>query len=149
MTRTVRDETVLRDEVIALNEKFTQPLKDNEIQAVLECIPKVVQDFLEPTTNSRNGYNYRNERLIDILHITKHEQQYMRTIIDRQEKYRRNNERRKKKRRNDAGLTTEQQRTLDIRQKAMSFKAQGLTQKEIADRLGVTQGYISRLLRQG
>lgn len=146
---TVRDETVLRDEVIALNEKFTQPLKDNEIQAVLECIPKVVQDFLEPTTNSRNGYNYRNERLIDILHITKHEQQYMRTIIDRQEKYRRNNERRKKKRRNDAGLTTEQQRTLDIRQKAMSFKAQGLTQKEIADRLGVTQGYISRLLRQG
>lgn len=87
---TERNQEVLRNEVIALNKRFTRPLKENEVEAVLRCIPKVVTEFLEPTA-TRNGYNYSNETLIELLEISKQEQQYMKTIIGQQEKYRRNN----------------------------------------------------------
>jgi len=56
------------------------------VEAVLRCIPKVVTEFLEPTA-TRNGYNYNNETLIELLEISKQEQQYMKTIIGQQEKY--------------------------------------------------------------
>jgi DNA-binding CsgD family transcriptional regulator len=143
---TERNQEVLRNEVIALNERFTRPLKENEVEAVLRCIPKVVTEFLEPTA-TRNGYNYNNETLIELLEISKQEQQYMKTIIDQQEKYRRNNSRRREARRNEDGLTSREQQALTLKQKVQVLKGEGLAQKEIADRLGVSQQHVSRLLR--
>ena len=107
---------------------------------------QVVTEFLEPTA-TRNGYNYNNETLIELLEISKQEQQYMKTIIGQQEKYRRNNSRRREARRNEDGLTSREQQALTLKQKVQVLKGEGLAQKEIADRLGVSQQHVSRLLR--
>lgn len=62
----------------------------------------------------------------------------LKTIIGTNEKYRRNNIRRRKERRNEAGLTAREQKKVDTMKAITELREQGLTVREIAERVGLT-----------
>lgn len=143
----IRDEEELAKEVIDLNNSFKEPLKDNEVNAILRCIPKAIDKFIayeqgirsgerKKVTNGmrdKEGYWYKNETLIERLNITEHEQSKLKTIIGTQEKYRRKNEKRTP--RNEDGLTPREQQKQDTIKAIQELKEQGFKQKEVAEQL--------------
>ncbi|NSJ92648.1 response regulator transcription factor [Coprococcus sp. MSK.21.13] len=52
------------------------------------------------------------------------------------------------KRRNEFGLTTRQQEKLDKISKVKELYSKGLTQKEIANKLGITDRYVRKILNK-
>jgi hypothetical protein len=135
---TRRDTRELAEDVNILNERFREPLRSREVKAIVRCIPKAIEAFLNPEAGPTVGYNYKNETLIEMLDITENEQKHLGTIIDTKEKYRRNNERRRKARRNEAGLTFRQQQKLDTITAIKELRVQGLTIGQIAEEMGLT-----------
>ena len=133
-----RDNDVLKDNVYKLNESFTEPLNNREIDKVLRCIPKAINKFLEYEQGLRTGqakrvskgmrdkggYWYKNSTLIERLNITEEEQKHLKTIIGVKEKYKRNNKRRNKARRNENVLTKKQQELQDLKVKIEDLKEQ-------------------------
>lgn len=154
----VRDEYELAELVHSLNDRFKEPLKTSEIEAVLKSIPRAIDKFIDYEQGIRSGENkrvskgmrdkggywYKNSTLIDRLNITREEQSKLKTIISTEEKYDRNNERRRKERRNENGLTLREQTTLDLTNKIKELKSQGLKQKEVAEKLGKGIATIKR-----
>ena len=81
--------------VYELNKKFTEPLKQNEVDAILRCVHKALDKFLaceqglragefkrvSKEMRDKGGYWYKNETLIERLDITLVEQKYLKTII--------------------------------------------------------------------
>lgn len=141
----------LADEVNQLNNKFTEPLKQNEVDAILRCIPKAIEKFINYEQGLRagkikrvskgmrdkGGYWYKNETLIDRLDINLDEQRHLKTIISDKEKYRRNSQAKKEKqkaaRRNTNGLTKRQQEKENLINKVKELKLQGFTQKQSSE----------------
>ena len=129
----MRDNEVLKDKVYKLNERFTEPLNNREIDKVLRCIPKAISKFLDYEQGLRSGqvkrvskgmrdkggYWYKNSTLIERLNITEEEQKHLKTIIGVKEKYKRNN-----KRRNENGLTKKQQELQELKVKIEELKEQ-------------------------
>ena len=150
---TVRDDKSLEEAVNELNNKFTRPLKQSEVNAILRCVPKAIDKFIgyeqglrtgedkriSKCMRDRGGYWYKNETLIERLDITREEMQYLITIIDEKEKYRRCAEEKKAKqrakRRNKAGLTSREQQKQDLIKQIKKLKAKGLIQMEVAKSL--------------
>lgn len=161
---TYRDEDELIKLVNELNNKFTEPMKQNEVQAILRCIPKAIDKFIDYEQGMRSGerkrvskgmrdkggYWYKNETLIERLDITEEEQKHLKTIINTKEKYRRGGEdkkaKQKAKRRNKDGLTKKQQEKLELINKIKELKQQGLRQKEVAEILNKSIRTIRRYL---
>ena len=142
---TLRDPDGLAGAVSELNNSFQEPLKPTEINDILRSVPRAIEAFLNPekVSTARHdpekgppGYNYSNETLIEMLDITDREQQQLKTIIGKEEKYRRNNERRTP--RNEAGLTPREQQKLDTVTTIKELRAQGLTVRQIAEEVGLT-----------
>lgn len=141
----------LSDEVNKLNNRFTEPLKQNEVDAILRCVPKAIEKFINYEQGLRSGevkrvskgmrdkggYWYKNETLIDRLDITLDEQRHLKTIISAKEKYRRNADTKKEKqraaRRNTKGLTKRQQEKEVLINKVKELKLQGFTQKQASE----------------
>lgn len=158
----IRDIDELENEVIELNNSFLEPMKETEIRAVLRCVPRAIEKFINYEQGIRNGedkrvskgmrdkegYWYKNETLIDRLEITEEEQRHMKTIIGTQEKYRRNNERRVQARRNENGLTKKQQELADLKNKVLELREQGLSIRKIAENLGKSKGTIENILKK-
>lgn len=154
-----RDLDTLEHDVIELNNSFIEPLRDSEIKAVLRCIPKAIEKFISYEQGMRNGelkrvskgmrdkegYWYKNETLIERLGITKVEQKNMKTIIGTDEKYRRKNEKRTP--RNENGLTKRQQQKKDTVMSVKELYKQGYKQVEIAEKLGLTKGTVSKYIK--
>ena len=112
---------------------------------------KVVINFGESgqwIEGSRKGYNYKNETLIEKLQITENEQRQLKTIISKGVKLERKNQIRRKARQNENGLTSRQQAKADKVKIIKKFLEQGLKQKELAQILGITQQYISKVAKQ-
>lgn len=156
----IRDEEELAKEVIDLNNSFKEPLKENEVNAILRCIPKAIDKFIAYEQGIRSGerkkvtkgmrdkegYWYKNETLIERLDITEHEQSKLKTIIGTQEKYRRNNEKRTP--RNEEGLTPKQQELKGLKEKILKLKEEGLSNIKIAERLGINKSTVGRILKK-
>lgn len=74
------------------------------------------------------------------------------TIIDNKEVKRRDNEknkaRQKAKRRNELGLTKRQQEKEDKIREVKELYNKGLTQKEIANKLDITDRYVRKILNK-
>lgn len=155
----------LSDEVNKLNNRFTEPLKQNEVDSILRCIPKAIEKFINYEQGLRSGevkrvskgmrdkggYWYKNETLIDRLDITLDEQRHLKTIISEKEKYRRNADIKKEKqraaRRNSNGLTPKQQELADLKQKVIKLKEQGLSNRVIAKELGFSEYKVRSLFK--
>lgn len=138
--------------VYELNDRFIEPLKQSEVDAMIRSVDRAIEKFIDyeqgirsgedkrvsRKMKERGGYWYTNETLIDMLDITEEEQRHLKTIIGTNEKYRRNNERRRKERRNSNGLTQREQRKVDTMKAITELREQGLTLQETADRLNMT-----------
>lgn len=143
----VRDIEVLEKDVIDLNNSFTEPLRETQVNAVLRCIPKAIDKFIMYENDVRagikrrvtkgmrdkEGYWYKNETLIERLDITPEEQTHLKTIIGTKEKYKRNNMKRTP--RNENGLTSREQQKQDTIKSIKELKIKGFTQKEVANKL--------------
>ncbi len=75
--------------IIDLNNKFVYPLKKREVTNATKSAEKAYK--------TGKLYKYKNETLIDMLHITKEEQKELSTIIDNEEYKRRDRLRAKRK----------------------------------------------------
>ena len=147
-------------QVIEFNNAFTEPLKETEVQAILRCIPKAIDKFISYEQGIRSGENnrvskgmidkqgywYKNETLIERLGITREEQNNLKTIIGKQEKYRRNNERRTP--RNENGLTKRDQEKQDKLSKIKELLSLGYNQSKIAKELGISRQAVSKLCKE-
>lgn len=156
----IRDMEALSSIVYELNDRFIEPLKQSEVDAMIRSVDRAIEKFIDYEQGLRSGedkrvsrkmkehggYWYTNETLIDMLDITEEEQRHLKTIIGTNEKYRRNNERRRKERRNSNGLTQREQQREDNIKMVKELREQGLTQTEIAKKLGITQGRVSQIL---
>ncbi|MEG2246555.1 MAG: helix-turn-helix transcriptional regulator [Romboutsia sp.] len=156
----VRDSYELENVVMELNNAFTEPLKETEIQAILRCVPKAIDKFIAYEQGLRSGekkrvskgmrdkegYWYKNETLIDRLEISSDEQKHMKTIIGTQEKYNRKNEKRTP--RNENGLTKRQQDKLERLKSIKLLKDKGLNQSQISKELGISRQAISKLIKE-
>ena len=148
---TLRDDEDLASAVHSLNNAFLEPLKRSEVEAIIRCVPKAIDKFIEYEQGIRSGerkrvtkgmrdkggYWYKNETLIDLFQISREEEKKLklRTIISTEEKYDRNNNRRREKGRNENGLTSREQSKEDLISKVKELKSQGLKQKEVAEKL--------------
>lgn len=163
----VRDPEELKEIIEAFNNSFDIPLKSTEVNAVLRCVPKAIDKFLEYEQGIRSGvtkritkgmrdkggYWYKNETLIERLDITEAEQRHLKTIIGTRVKYDRNNEKRKNKRRNENGLTSKQQELQDLKVKILQLKKEKMKNKEIANKLSIPlktlERHISSMKKEG
>ena len=138
----------------------TQPMKQTEVNAILRCVPKSINKFIDYEQGLRagkvkrvskgmrdkGGYWYKNETIIELLDITIEEQRQLKTIIGTQVKYERNNEVRKEKRRNKAGLTSRQQKKQDTIKQIKQLKEKGMNNTQIAKELNISRRYVIKIL---
>ena len=161
---TIRGNKDLAEIVYALNGKFKEPLKESEVEAVLNCIPKAIEKFIEYEQGIRSGekkrvskgmkdkggYWYKNTTLIDRLNITREEQRELKTIIGKEEKYDRNNENRRKKRRDEEGLTKSQQELKKLKYQVLEIQANSdkkLSLRALEELTGFKKDKISRAIK--
>ncbi len=156
----IREQDGLFNTVEAFNNKLIEPLKDNEIKAIVRSTNKAIEKFIDYEQGIRSGedkrvskgmrdkggYWYSNDTLIDMINITEQEQRHLKTIIGTQEKYRRNNIRRREERRNEEGLTSREQQKLNKVNAISKLLDQGLNQVEIAKELGITKQYVGQII---
>ena len=153
-----RNSDVLAERVNILNNKFKEPAKDTEVNAILRCIPKAIDKFIAYEQGIRSGqdkrvtkgmrdkggYWYKNETLIERLELTEEEQKHMKTIIGVRVKYDRNNEKRNNSRRNENGLTSREQQKQELINKVKELVSKGYKNAEIADILKISIRQVQR-----
>jgi len=99
-------------------------------------------------------YRYRNQTIIDRLEITDQEQSKLKTIFGSSEKQKRHADRERDRRRKAGAverveyLKEQQSASKKRAQEAQAYRSRGLTQKQIAVEMGITQAWVSQLLKQ-
>lgn len=126
------------------NKSFREPYKIRELISVCRSVNRTVKHFQE---DESKGYKFTNKYIIESLDISEQEQRKLLTIISTDEKYRRKNLKRNAARRNEEGLTSRQQAKRELITKVKELKQQGLKQVEIAEKLGITKGTVSKYLK--
>jgi predicted XRE-type DNA-binding protein len=134
-----------KEVMLELNNKFIEPLSEYRLIVDTKSAEKAVEKYL---LSKEKGYNYSNERLIDILNIVPEEEVFLKSIISTKEKYKRKNTKRNTARRNEQGLTVREQEKKDKIKRIIELKEQGLKQIEIAEKLGIDKGLVSRYLKE-
>lgn len=157
--------------LLEFNSNFTNPLLKEELlnatisaEKAYSLWEKTLTDYLllenkPPMANffrQQGCYVYSNKKLIELLNITQDEMECLKTVISTKEKNRRSKDYRnewkkensKIKLRNDNGLTSRQQSKLDNLEKILKLTEEGLKQKEIAQKLNITQQAVSKLLKE-
>lgn len=124
---------------LELNKMFTEPLNEDELIKDTESASRYYKDI---------KYKYSNAKLISILDITEEEQKKLSTIISTKEKYRRNNLRRYNERRDKEGKTAKEREVADRLDKIRELKQKKFTNKEIAEKLGITERTVRNELKK-
>ena len=153
------------------NNNFKSPLSDYEVENITISAVKAYEEWKadediknDPTLTDEEkkklmgkeigntkyyhkGYNYNNSTLIRKLHITEEEQRDLKTIISKAERKRRQSNREKRNRRDINGLTPKQAEKMERLKKVRALYEEGLKQREIAEKLGIKQGTVSKDLK--
>lgn len=141
---TSADPDEAREAVYRMNDRFSEPLPMADVAAILRSCARTAEEW---ETNENNGYNYKNQTIIDVLDISREEQKKMKTIIGTEEKRQRENASRRLQRRNENGETQRQIHKNETTQKIYEMAAQGLTQAEIASCIGVSRRTVCRAIQ--
>lgn len=137
-----KDEKVALYHTLNINDKLHEPLEKKEVTSYIKSSIKAYYEHLK---DKRKGYNFRNETLIKLLKITKEEQQHLKTIIGKREKYDRKNKKRSP--RNEEGLTSREAKKQKLIKEVKRLHAEGFKQKEIAEKLGIHKSNVSRYIK--
>jgi hypothetical protein len=143
---------VLRRELFALAREVAS-WSDREAKARMHAIFKRAHMAARGTRVEWNGldadprYRFRNETVIEWLEINPEEERQMVTIISDDERRRRDRERKEAQRR-AAGVEDRYAKAASHRTQAYRLHVQGLTTKEIADALNISQRRVQQLLRE-
>lgn len=162
------DEDMALEYTLEFNQSFKKPLTNDEVINITNSAVKAYREWLEDENikndltltaqekadkmgktvgkgkYSHKGYNYTNAKLIKMLGITEDEMKELKTIISKKVKLERKLNREKVARRNDEGLTPKQKEKKDRQKIILSLYEQGLSQIEIANKLGITKFMVSR-----
>lgn len=130
------DDDLVMEEVIEINNSFTEPLEINEV--------------FNATRSGAIGatesvYKYSNDKLIKLLDITPSEQKEMATIIGKSEKYYRNNKNRREQRRNEEGLTNKEAERIKNEKDILELKRKKYTLKQISKELNLSISYVKKI----
>ena len=130
------DDDLVMEEVIEINNSFTEPLEINEVF-------NATRSGVIGATES--VYKYSNDKLIKLLDITPSEQKEMATIIGKSEKYYRNNKNRREQRRNEEGLTNKEADKLKNEERILELKRKKYTLKQISKELNLSISYVKKI----
>ncbi|MCG8026003.1 MAG: replication protein [Candidatus Thiodiazotropha endolucinida] len=143
-------------EAYQLAAELTPSLPRHEVTGSLSTVWDKMQQMARGEWIEFNGRKYpplytpRNSTLIQRMSITLDEQRQLGTIISK-ELARERDAARKRTYRADKGAMSRdayEQRSQDRRDEALALRAQGLKQREIAESMGITQAWVSKLLRK-
>ena len=126
---------------LELNEMFRQALRSKEVE-------RATQSAERAYLSKDKEYKYKNCTLIELLDISEEEQEQLKTIIGIKEKYKRKNNIRNANRRNEEGLTKREQEKRDTINNVRELKERGFKQKEIAEKLGLSKGRVSQIIKE-
>ena len=160
----VNEEAAFND-VLEYNKGFIKPLNENELKGIKQYTEKKAEEWkiaynLKAFMSRKNGeinqhgLIFSNKKLIDLLEITKEEQQFMTTIIGEEEKKRRERIRQANIRRKNGQaerheyLQAQKQITEDKLSQVKELLDKGYKQKQIAEELGLSKGRVSQLVKQ-
>lgn len=133
------DDDLVMEEVIEINNSFTEPLEINEVF-------NATRSGVIGATES--VYKYSNDKLIKLLDITPSEQKEMATIIGKSEKYYRNNKNRRDNRRDENGLTQRESSKLNNENEILELKRKKYTLKQISEKLNLSIDYVKKVSRK-
>lgn len=153
------------EDTLSFNNEFIDPLSETEIIHATKSAEKAWESKSNETVNkavidkgykSGAGYNFTNAKLIEMLKITVEEQQHLKTIIGRNEKYRRNNDRRAIQRKSEGKQTMDEYQ--ETRKMAAVDKLKDLqrlinnhpntSNYGLAELLEVSESYVRKLRKQ-
>ena len=134
---------------LELNRTFTEPLPEREVVTATRSAERAYRRKVE----TGRGYEYSNRKLIEVLSITPEEQQHLKTIIGKAEKYRRKNKARTAKRRGEgvrpraeyeADRKASKQEKLELLRQAMAANP-GASGRQLARLTGLSESYVRKL----
>ena len=132
------------DDVLELNSMFRQPLREIEVRRATKSAEKCFID-------KNKEYRYKNDTIIDLLEITENEEEYMSTIISKNE-YKRRKEIRDRKYQKQKykeklkanGQLSKAEQLKKIREKIKSLREQGFKNKDIRIELDLAESTLKR-----
>lgn len=142
-------------ESVALAKEFAPTWSHHEAQAAVGTVVRKAHESASGLKVEFNGHTYpplytpRNSTLMSQFRVTPEEERQLKTIISKDEKRRRDRARDTKRRRERGAVEREAYlaQVAGRRSEARRMAGEGLTQAEIAERLGVTQRAVSNYLR--
>ena len=142
-------------EAVALAKEFAPTWSHREAQASVSTVVRKAHEAAAGQTVEFNGHRYsplytpRNSTLLSQFRVTPNEERRLKTIISKDEKRRRDRERDTVRRRESGAIERKAylRKAAERRSQALTMARDGMTQAEIAERLGVTQQSVSHYLR--
>lgn len=142
-------------ESVTLAKEFAPTWSHREAQAAVGTVVRKAHESASGLKVEFNGQKYpplytpRNSTLMSQFRVTPDEERHLKTIISKDEKRRRDRERDTKRRRERGAVEREAYlaQVAGRRSEAGRMALEGLTQAEIADRLGVAQCTVSGYLK--
>lgn len=129
------------EETLIFNDNFEKPYKPRQIRSKMNVL-------------TRKNYKFKTETIIQWLNLDEDIQMNLKTIASKEVVRKRNKERlkkiseqRKADRRNENGLTKREQEKQDLINEIKELKNQGFKQKDIAEKLGIAKGTVSKYLK--
>ena len=171
------DESIVMDKVHRYNNRFKEPLPENEVDSLVKSSKKRHDEWVDqmrriqngepgasPTKYNFAGYNWSSKRVIRDFEITVDEMAHLKLFVNEDIKLHRKKKRDKEyyeehkeqikekakasRRQKNSGLTNREATKQKNINDIKALLEQGLKQIEIATRLGLTKGYISQIVRK-
>jgi len=149
-----RDPEAVLNELVDLTQHFT-PAARYAPDKLLARVRSVIQRLEQANAGGKvlwegqeldPRFRLTNTRIISDLEITEAEQRELKTIIGKTERNRRRNEKRYNQRRHEY-LAKQHQQTEQQRQLCLALRDSGLSQRSIAEQVGLSQSRVNKILK--
>lgn len=118
----------------ALNNSLVTPISQSELKST--------------RSNYIGKYRYTNKYLIELFQITEDEMTHMKSIINKQMKYKKNNDRRRKSRRGKDGLTNREREKKSRLLQIARCLIQKMSTKQIAEKIKLSTRMVQKYVKE-